>query len=31
MAGGAELEELSAELQGSRPAGSEGSAKGTGD
>ena len=31
MAGGAELVELSAELQGSRPAGSEGSAKGTGD
>jgi simple sugar transport system ATP-binding protein len=31
MAGGAELEELSAELQGSRPAGSERSAKGTGD
>ena len=31
MAGGTELEELSAELQGSRPAGSEGSAKGTGD
>jgi simple sugar transport system ATP-binding protein len=31
MSGGAELEELSAELQGSRPAGSEGSAKGTGD
>lgn len=31
MAGGAELEELNAELQGSRPAGSEGSANGTGD